>query len=243
MFRKFPETDPNDKNIDPDDPDSRPLLHLLIESEYDELIDFFLFKCPIKADPNLIDDKTEITPLCSAVAEGYLNIVKMLIKAGANVDLPCDNMTPCEWAACQGHLEILEYLARDGKAKLSANGDSLNIYGSVLHLACFSNQPHIVEYLLLETNAYDKEYDPIDFCTSKLNYGCLNVFHICARQGTVECFKLILNFLQQVGIVGPILKQILNFKNKQGNTPLHEAYEHKKYDMAQEFIATGEMDF
>jgi hypothetical protein len=58
MFRKFPETDPNDKNIDPEDPDSRLLLHLLIESEYDDLIDFFLFKCPIKADPNLVDDKT-----------------------------------------------------------------------------------------------------------------------------------------------------------------------------------------
>ena len=90
-------------------------------------------------------------------------------------------MTPCEWAACQGHLDILQYLARDAKAKISANGDPLNLYGSVLHIACLCNQTQIVEYLLRETEADDKEYDAIDFCTSKLNYGGLNVFHICAR--------------------------------------------------------------
>ena len=64
MFRKFPETDPNDTDLLDD---ARPLLHLLIEEESDELIEFFLEKCPIKADPNLVDAKTEATPLCLAI--------------------------------------------------------------------------------------------------------------------------------------------------------------------------------
>ena len=80
-----------------------------------------------------------------------MSIVQLLVAAGADVDRPCDSMTPCEWAACQGFKEILEYLARDGKAKLSAKGDDLNLYGSVLHIACLCNHTEIIEYLLSET--------------------------------------------------------------------------------------------
>jgi len=48
-----------------------------------------------------------LTPICFAIQEGYLNIVKILAAAGADVNLPCDCMTPAQWAAASGQVGIL----------------------------------------------------------------------------------------------------------------------------------------
>ena len=196
IFRKYPELDPNDPDVDPSDPDQRVLLHILIEDEETELIDFILNKSEIKADPNLIDKKTLLTPMCFAIQEGYHNIVKLLVEAGADVDLPSDNMTPCQWAACQGYLETLQYLVRDAKASLTKGGDELNLYGSVMHIACLCNHVDVVNYLLTETEAHDEEYDALSMVTAKVNYGGMNVFHICARQGAIESFQSLMEYLE-----------------------------------------------
>ena len=75
IFRKYPEIDPNDLQIDPENEDSRPLLHLAIEEEMEEVVEFILKEAPIKADPNLVDLKTELTPLCAALQQSLYYIV------------------------------------------------------------------------------------------------------------------------------------------------------------------------
>ncbi len=69
-------------------------MHILIEDEELELIDFFLFQNSIKADPNIFDPNTFLTPLCNAIQNGNFETVMLLVKAGADIDLPSDNMLP-----------------------------------------------------------------------------------------------------------------------------------------------------
>ena len=64
IFRKYPEIDPNDANVDPQDPDHRLLLHILIDDEMEEYVDFIVNRAEIKADITIIDKKTNYTPLC-----------------------------------------------------------------------------------------------------------------------------------------------------------------------------------
>ena len=94
IFKKFPEIDPNDPKINSNNPLERVILHVLIEEEETDTIDFLLNHAAIKADPNTIDKKTSLTPLCSAIQDGYLEIAKLLVKAGADIDTPSEGMTP-----------------------------------------------------------------------------------------------------------------------------------------------------
>jgi ankyrin repeat protein len=86
IFKAHPELNPNEPCVDKNDPFQRVLLHVLIEDEETDLVEFILFKATIKADPNLVDQKSGLTPLCSAINEGYIEIVKYLLKAGADVN-------------------------------------------------------------------------------------------------------------------------------------------------------------
>jgi len=63
----------------------------------------------------------------------------MLIQAGAEVDLVCDDMTPCMWAASAGFEDVLSILVHQGKADLNKIADDLNLYGSPMHMACLCN--------------------------------------------------------------------------------------------------------
>jgi ankyrin repeat protein len=69
-------------------------LHLLIEDEKEELVDFVLNSAELRADPELIDEKTQMTPLCAAIQGCSLEIVQLLVEAGADVNRCADSMTP-----------------------------------------------------------------------------------------------------------------------------------------------------
>ena len=70
------------------------MIHILIDDEELELIEYFLFENNIKADPNIFDPNTFLTPICNAIQNGNFEIVKLLVKASADLDLPSDNMIP-----------------------------------------------------------------------------------------------------------------------------------------------------
>jgi ankyrin repeat protein len=136
IFRKYPDLDPNDPEVDPNDKYKRILIHILIEEDKNELVDFILNKATIKANPNLKDTKTLLTPLCSAINECNLEVVKLLVAAGADLKDTCEEMTPCMWAATQADPSIIKYLCEETEADLNQIADDTNIYGSPMHLAC-----------------------------------------------------------------------------------------------------------
>ena len=98
-------------------------------------------------------------------------------------------MTPVQLAASQGDLSILDYLVRECKADLDKKGDDLNLFGSPMHMACLTKQSEVLEYLLNDDLV--EGYDPVAVIAGKTNYGALNVFHICAKQNAVQCFKIL----------------------------------------------------
>ena len=93
-------------------------------------------------------------------------------------------------------MDALKFLAREGKGSLTKPGDERDLYGSPMHVACLSNNRPVLEYLLSETEAFDKQYDALTMASSKVNYGGMNVFHICTRTGSIDCLDMLLTFLK-----------------------------------------------
>lgn len=243
MFKNNPELDPNNVELTTEDGSAyqRCLLHILIDEEETKLIEFFLFESPKKADPNAVNHMNELTPIASAVQNGYFDILKLLVKGGADVDLACDNMTPCQWAASHGELEMLRYLVREAGASLTKPGDELNIYGSPMHLACLCDHDHILQYLAYETEAPDKEFNPLLMASALTNYGANTCLHVCAAQGAEKCYEVLIQFLYTC-LDEDLLKKVVNKRNKQGNPPLLEAYVNESFEMVKMLLATiGEL--
>ena len=46
-------------------------------------------------------------------------------------------------------------------------------------MACLCNLPETVEFLL--DPELQEGYNPLSVCSARLNYGALNVFHVCAK--------------------------------------------------------------
>jgi len=68
-----------------------------------------------KVDVNHKYNEYGITPLHLAVKTGNMDIVKYLVKKGANVNAQLrDKVTPLHWACCKGHHEIVAYLISKG---------------------------------------------------------------------------------------------------------------------------------
>jgi ankyrin repeat protein len=55
-----------------------------------------------------------ITPLCTAISKGDVNVVKKFIEYGANVNERSNDMTPLMMAARYNNIEIIEYLLSNG---------------------------------------------------------------------------------------------------------------------------------
>ena len=77
-----------------------------------------------------------------------------------------------------------------------------------MHMACLTQQTEVLQYLLTEDLV--EGYDPIAVVAGKTNYGALNVFHICAKQNAVRCFKILMEYMNG-RLPLSIQKRILNF--------------------------------
>ena len=86
----------------------------------------------LQQDSHLADAKSkdiQTTPLTNASHRGYLNIVKLLLLAGANVNEKEGNYsqsTALHWAATDGHLKVVESLVSKG-AKLNVRDNWHNL--------------------------------------------------------------------------------------------------------------------
>ena len=84
-------------------------------------------------------------PLWCAAAAGFLNIVKLLVKAGASVNQTTfTNSTPLRAACFDGHLDIVQYLVEN-----NADIEIANRHGhTCLMIACYKGHGKIVKYLI-----------------------------------------------------------------------------------------------
>ncbi len=67
------------------------------------------------------------------------------------------------------------------------------------------------------------------------NYGSNNCLHICAMQSSFECFDILIDYFQ-IKYKDELLKKIVNKRNRQLNTPIHEAFLSKQYLMVNHIL-------
>ena len=84
---------------------------------------------------NVKDDVDGSTPLHFAALIGHVEIVRLLLQNGADVNAKDRwDMTPLQWAASQGHVDILHLLVETGvDLEVQANNGSRALHFAALH--------------------------------------------------------------------------------------------------------------
>jgi len=199
------------------------------------------YLCPVK-------DNTALT---GAVVSDRINIVRMFVEHGADIDArDCDNLQAIEFAACCGHVDIVKYLRSTSGSINCKNVTNFPTPGlscstcvdyhcnTALHLT------NDIQYMrwLLENDA-DVEAENVDG---------LRLIHCAVRTGLVEMVELLIQHganvdaadvygnrpLHEAVCRGLNIVQILvhcgaklNAQNVDGKTPLHIAVERQQSDV------------
>uniref|UniRef100_A0A1L8DB34 Putative ankyrin repeat protein n=1 Tax=Nyssomyia neivai TaxID=330878 RepID=A0A1L8DB34_9DIPT len=119
-------------------------------------------------------------PLWCAAAAGHINIVKLLVKHGANVNSTTrTKSTPLRAACFDGHYEIVEYLVLNG-----ADIEMANRHGhTCLMIACYKGHLKIAVYLMsLGANV------------NRRTVKGYTALHDCADSGSLEILKVLLKY-------------------------------------------------
>ena len=123
----------------------------------------------LQQDTSLANAKSkdiQTTPLTNASHRGYLNIVKLLVLTGADVNVKEGNYsqsTALHWAATDGHLDVVKYLVSKGaKLDVRDNWHNLTPFGwaTIIKYPNLSREKgtqhqEVREFLLAQGTEYD----------------------------------------------------------------------------------------
>ncbi|XP_057377484.1 transient receptor potential channel pyrexia-like [Daphnia carinata] len=163
----------------------------------------------------------EATPLICASASGRIELVEVLLKAGANVNAGLsdsknlDGTTPLVWAVRARSLVCATRLIEAGAAV-----NSIQVYSeSPIHVAAVQGDVNCLK-LLLDNHA-----------DVRVLYGAerRNPLHLAAFEGNVDCIRMLLH----------ASKAQVNAKDSLGRTPLHLAALSQSVDSVEELLDNG----
>ncbi|XP_047115103.1 protein fem-1 homolog B [Schistocerca piceifrons] len=187
---------------------------------HDRLVKMLLSKCQpdieqegtVKFDGYVIEGASALW--CAAGA-GHLNVVKTLVKSGANVNHPTrTNSTPLRAACFDGRLDIVKYLTEH-----NADIHIANKYNNTcLMIAAYKGHLDVVSFLL------EKGANPDE----KAHCGA-TALHFAAECGHVAIVKELLDY-------GALIT-----KNENGMSPLIAAAERTRADVVEYLITRPEV--
>ena len=169
------------------------------------------------SDVNSVDTSFGWTPLCHAILGGHIDIVKLFLTRGVDMNAKdAFGRTPLSWAAVNGQEDVGKLLLEYG-AEIDAKG----IYGQTpLSWAAENGHQDVVKLLLdhgADINAKDTSgRTPLSWA---------------AEEGQQDVVRLLLD--HGAGI---------NAKDTSGRTPLSWAAEEGRQDVVQLLLATTEVD-
>lgn len=202
------------------------LLHHAIKLELCDIVNTFLNLdedyLTLKADPDTKcnDENNSINSNPLILALTYCNdeqnsskIIKLLIRAGANVNLKDENNCILLHHLCEkGRDDLIEFLEGKCTEENPMDWNSTSKNGGAFHLAIIGDQDDTITYLL------DKK---INFNLRDHNQNtCL---HLALQIKNFNIFKLILDFILNASYLNESeKKEIFSAVNDEGNTILHE---------------------
>lgn len=168
-------------------------------------------KGTVKVDDQIIE---ETSALWAAAAKGEMDVVKCLVKAGANVNSKTKtNSTPLRATAYDGRIDIVSYLVEHG-AEVNVKN---NFDNTPLMVACYNGHRTVVSYLIEKgagLNVQDRQGN--------------TVLHYAVERGHVDIVKDLVS------------KQVLQLPNKLGLTPLLLASNECKTEMVEYLVTRAE---
>ncbi|PIK42261.1 putative histone-lysine N-methyltransferase EHMT1, partial [Apostichopus japonicus] len=195
-------------------------------------------------DPNYhFPSHNRETPVHAAAAKGHLDIVCMLVQAGANIDAEDeDHRTPLHLAVDKEQFECVKFLCRHGARPDHKDDDGT----AVVHIATMKGNREILTYLLklkrVQIDAQDNGgWTPIiwaadnknnDMVSFLLSYGAdptlrdkeQNIaLHWAAYSGSQKVMEEIMNH-------DTFQESIVNTVNIHGDSPLHVAARENNLD-------------
>lgn len=185
----------------------------LMKAAWDGRLEIAQFLLDSGADVNAVDDSGE-SPLYSAIKRGRLEITQLLIDRGAKVNLKdTRQFTPLTVASAAGEQEIIKALVKAG-ADLKAETYGL----TSLMFAVASRKPDTVR-LLVELGAPVNQASTMSGQTALIS---------AVYTGDIEMVKTLID-----------LKANVNFKTKDGDTPIKAAAKGDQFDMIEVLKAAG----
>ncbi|KAL2743082.1 protein fem-1 CG6966-like isoform X1 [Vespula maculifrons] len=167
-----------------------PLVMACRNGHYD-VAEYLVVKCgaDIEQPGSVVFDGETIEgapPLWCAAAAGHIELVKLLVQRGANVNSTTKtNSTPLRAACFDGHFEIVRFLVKNG-----ADIEMANRHGhTCLMIACYRGHIDIAK-LLLAWNA-DVNRKSVRGNTA---------LHDCAESGSLEILKLLVQHGAQMDV-------------------------------------------
>jgi ankyrin repeat protein len=144
-----------------------------------------------------IKDESGIPVLCIAARDGHIEIMELLLKHGANVNIRYENNSPLMFAVINGSYDGLKLLLDHG-ADVNAKGANKN---TPLIVQAISNPENVK--LLLEYGA------DVDI---KNKYGATALIKACkCRKSNIEIIKLIIKAGGTINIVDASGKTALDY--------------------------------
>jgi len=169
------------------------------------------------ADPNAVMDKDGWTVMHYAALRGHLDVVKILIQLGVDVDSRNHNgWTPLYGAVNNGYPDVIKALVESG-ADVNAKDENGEI---PIHIAVFKDYPDVVK-VLIELGAD---------INGKKNNGetPLHEATYWSHPNEIEIIRILVEFGADV-----------NAKDKYGRTPLYNAVERNQSDAIKMLIKFG----
>ena len=217
-------------------------LHYAIKLEKVDIIQILLFIEPKekenyiqKSDPNIEtkDIKNDIvtSPLLLTLMHiddsfNCFKIIKLLVKAGANIDYKDEEGFNLFLRACEkGKVDVLEFLLKltknnndeeeeeEAKKEFLINiNEQVGKNGGGLHIGILNEKDNVINFLL------DNNID-LGIQDSEGN----SAFHLALKQNQPNTFKILLDHItSNENLKDEDKKRILNLQNNEGNTILHE---------------------
>jgi len=193
-------------------------LHLASKNGLTEVA---ILLCIYSAEVNAKDRIQQWTPLHYACAEGYDEIVRVLVEHGADPLVRDENgLTPLHWAARKGREEVCEFLLslKNDQQKPRVDVNIQDEYGvTALSFACIKGHSKVADILL-------KRGADVNLC----NRNGSSPLHFAANEGHTDLVRHLIEH-----------KAKINADNKDQQTPLHYACTQGHLDVAALLLQKG----